>query len=269
MINTKFYTDKNFKINYHMQGNGPVIILLHGYMDDMSIWDNITKFFNNNYKLIVIDLPGHGRSQYLKDNINIEDISDSIINLLIFENINQFNLIGYSYGGYIAIDLLGRYEEFLNSLILIHSHPYPDTTKKIKSREREMSYIKDGKFELIKSLQVKKRFHESYVHKNPEQLIKLEKTINSMDPVNTIITLNLILNRPDRSYNLSTSHIPILFCLSEHDEQADYNRINKDFRTQENIDIELFKNSKHMCFWEEKDLFLLKVSQFISMHLST
>ena len=268
MTNTKFYTDKNFKINYHMQGNGPVIILLHGYMDDMTIWDDVAKSLADKHKLISIDLPGHGKSKYLKSSIKIGDISDSIIKLLRIESIEHFILIGYSYGGYIALDIMSRYKKVLKALILVHSHPYPDTTKKIISRQRELSYIKKGKFELIKPLQIKKRFHDNYIKNNQVQLGKLKTVINSIDPDNTLITLNVILNRPDRHQNLLTCHIPVLFCLSEHDDHINYQRIKIDFSQQENIDIELFKNSKHMCFWEEKDLFLLKVSQFISMHLS-
>ena len=50
------------KVFYRKTGSGPAVVLIHGFAEDGTIWDRQIDFLKNNFKLIIPDLPGSGRS---------------------------------------------------------------------------------------------------------------------------------------------------------------------------------------------------------------
>ncbi|MEZ5197434.1 MAG: hypothetical protein R2764_13875 [Bacteroidales bacterium] len=50
------------QINYKLSGEGPCLVLLHGFLESLKIWDDFADILSNDFKTIVIDLPGHGKT---------------------------------------------------------------------------------------------------------------------------------------------------------------------------------------------------------------
>src|ERR1051326_6069297 len=63
--NGKFATIKGVKIYYEDTGKGMPLLLLHGFGGTASAWRSITPNLSKYYRIIAIDLPGHGRSDYM------------------------------------------------------------------------------------------------------------------------------------------------------------------------------------------------------------
>ena len=55
-------------IHYRDEGHGPVLILLHGFMESIEIWDYFIEQLSSQFRVIAIDLPGHGRSELFSEN---------------------------------------------------------------------------------------------------------------------------------------------------------------------------------------------------------
>ncbi len=122
---------KLMNINYLKIGTGVPIFLLHGFAEDMSTWDEIIQLFQEDealseFALFCLDLPGHGQSEaprppdgYSLDNI-LKCLHDFIHALQCEGNCatGKYILLGYSYGGRLALHYAIKYKAELDALIL-------------------------------------------------------------------------------------------------------------------------------------------------------
>ena len=86
---------------YDMEGEGEILIFIHGWGVDRRIWRQQFKYFSQNYKVMSFDLPGHGQSSWQKVSLEVmaRDL-DTIFDQLGFD---QITLIGSSIGGMLGL----------------------------------------------------------------------------------------------------------------------------------------------------------------------
>lgn len=141
-------------LNYRVFGNGNPVLLLHGFLEDASMWDAFVTC--NNSKIIPIDLNGHGQSQ-LASNLN-RSVKNMALQVMEIVNLNGWQnaqIIGHSMGGYVGLELMKLNPQF-EHLTLLNSHPWDDTDEKKSDRNRviQLVHIKPNLFisEAIPSL---------------------------------------------------------------------------------------------------------------------
>ena len=106
------YEDKliqigKIKLNYWEEGNGPeTLFFIHGFTGNVEEWYFQISHFKKKYKVIAIDLRGHGKSEMEEKEVNADDITKDINSFLEKKGISKINLIGHSMGGMIAHILL-------------------------------------------------------------------------------------------------------------------------------------------------------------------
>ena len=101
-----------------VRGNGPPMVLIHGWGMTGNIWTEIAKSLSKNYELYIVDLPGMGRSGL------IEPYSiDKIVDQIYLTTPNNAIILGWSLGGQIAIKLAVKYSNYINDLILVSTTP--------------------------------------------------------------------------------------------------------------------------------------------------
>lgn len=110
-------------INYIDVGNGIPLILIHGLGQKKESWTPQFELANT-YRLIAVDLRGHGESVYLRDNITLEQMALDIIELLEHLHIKSAYLIGLSLGGLVAQELYRQREDLVTGLILCNTTWY-------------------------------------------------------------------------------------------------------------------------------------------------
>lgn len=120
---------KNGILFYRKSGKGKPIVLLHGFAEDGEIWNQQSLFLQNDYQLLVPDLPGSGKSS-LTDNVNMEEMAEALKAILEEENILETIVIGHSMGGYVTLAFAEKYSESLKAFGLFHSSAYADSEEK-------------------------------------------------------------------------------------------------------------------------------------------
>ena len=110
----------NLKINYEEEGNGKPLILLHGWKNDLEIWNGIVPLLND-YRVIRLDLPGFGKSDLPPRAWNVSDYAVFLNKFLEKLNIPKIVLIGHSFGGRIVIKFSVLYPEKVSKLTLVDS----------------------------------------------------------------------------------------------------------------------------------------------------
>lgn len=133
---------KNININYKEYGDKtkPAIVYLHGWGQLIEMMEPIANPFQKSNHLVILDLPGFGKSDEPKEVWSIEDYADMVHELLINLNISKPNIIGHSFGGKITLMYASKYET--NRIILLAS-PYKKSSKKPSLKVRILKKFKN------------------------------------------------------------------------------------------------------------------------------
>ncbi len=134
-----------FKIFYHEGGKGETILLVHGFGLSKESWTVFAKSLTPKYHVVIIDLPGHGKSSKLMDQSYTIDIQADRINKFADKlKLKKFHIVGNSMGGTIAGEYAVKYPERLLSLALFDTGGVPSA-----ERSEYISLIYQGKNVLI------------------------------------------------------------------------------------------------------------------------
>ena len=142
---TQIIKVNNKVIRYTDSGKGPVVVLLHGYLESLEVWNGFSTKLSNHFRVLCFDIPGHGQSDVLHEIQTMEQLAAHIRKALLLLNINKCMMVGHSMGGYVTLMFQKLFPEMLLGFCLFHSHPFADSQEKQKNRMREMELIRDGK----------------------------------------------------------------------------------------------------------------------------
>ncbi|MDH3581030.1 MAG: alpha/beta hydrolase [Hyphomicrobiales bacterium] len=90
------------EIAYRRQGEGPKLVLIHGYLGGSAMWEDQIAFLSRKFDIIAPDLPGFAGSSHLIAPDSIAGYSECILEFLAQENVDDFFLLGHSMGGMIV-----------------------------------------------------------------------------------------------------------------------------------------------------------------------
>jgi len=125
----------NLEINYKSAGQGPAILILHGWGGSSDSWIKTSEILaKNGFKVICPDFPGFGKSKTPKEPWEVSNYVN-FIDELVKKTINEpFFLLAHSFGGRVAIKFAINFPQKLRKLILCNSagiKPKPDLKTKI------------------------------------------------------------------------------------------------------------------------------------------
>ena len=130
-------------------GSGPDIIFLHGLFGAGDNWRSVGRALSEHYRVHLIDLPNHGRSDWL-DEPELSTLASIVNDWIKQQGIQQYHLLGHSMGGKVAMQLaLNPHDGELQKLIIVDISPkeYPPHHQDIFKalREADLSQLKDRK----------------------------------------------------------------------------------------------------------------------------
>lgn len=123
---------------YKEYGEGKPVVILHGLFGFSDNWKSQAKVLANYFRVIVVDLRNHGRSEWA-DLHSYEAMANDVIETMDVLNLSQFHVIGHSMGGKVAMHLAQAYPDRLLKTIVVDMgvKPYPmhhqDLIEAIKS----------------------------------------------------------------------------------------------------------------------------------------
>ena len=112
----------NLKINCKIAGQGPAILILHGWGGSSDSWISVQEILaKEGFKVICPDFPGFGKSETPFEPWGVKEYSKFVLNLTKILELQKFFLLGHSFGGRVAIKFSVLYPEKIKSLILCNS----------------------------------------------------------------------------------------------------------------------------------------------------
>ena len=234
------------------------IVFIHGVGLSYEIWQPQLDFFNN-YSTLAYDILGHGKSSLKKQNISFDDFSDQLIKLIDELNFQKIHLVGFSIGSLIARNFATKFNDRLQSLVLLGS---------IYKRTEQQQKIVNERFNQAKKelklskLALKRWFTDKYLENNPDTYDKISSILSSNNMANFIKVYELFVNhKNDEDFEKIT--VNTLITTGENDIGSTIEMSQELKKIIKNSQLKIIKNGKHLCGIECADDVNLTIKNFI------
>lgn len=244
---------RNSRVVYKYRGSGPTIMLLHGYLETGEIWESFARKLEAGFRVITMDIPGHGNSGIWGTTHTMDEIAGSVCSVLDAEGIEKVFLAGHSMGGYVAMAFTEIYPERLYGYSLFHSTCFGDSEEKRKNREREISLILCGKKRQIINVNIPKSFADTNLERMEDEVRMAKRIAMNNSDEGIVALLNGMKDRPDRTPVLQNTNIPLLLIGGMKDNYIPVDLFDKLAGLAPHAKILRLENSGHMGFLEEPD----------------
>ena len=114
-------------IAFSDEGQGQPIVFLHAFPLNRSMWDPQVEGLKSQFRIITIDLRGHGESEAPMWRYSLGQFAEDIKGLLEHLGISKAAFVGLSMGGYILFTLYRKYPSLFNALVLADTRATADT----------------------------------------------------------------------------------------------------------------------------------------------
>ena len=185
-------------IFYNIAGEGPVLVLLHGFLESSNMWSKLVPTLSKNRKILTIDLPGHGKSECIAPIHSMEDMANVVYALLNHLQIEKASIMGHSMGGYVALALLEAHEHILEEFTLLNSTTRADTCEQKRNRDRGARIVSENKKAFIGNI-INLLFVQSSHQQYTSEIATLKKEAMNFPIEGILAAIQGMKNRPDRT----------------------------------------------------------------------
>jgi len=256
------YTEfKQTRVRYSDKGKGRAIVLIHGFLGSLEIWEEFSERLSKKFRVIAIDLPGHGETPCIGYVHKMELIAQCVKAVMNHLQLRRYLLVGHSMGGYAALAFADLFPENVSGLCLFHSTALPDSAEKKTGRDRAIEAVKKNH----------RQFTYEFINKlfAPENIGRLENEIKYLQSLASKMTKQGIVNalegmkeRPNREHILKKSDYPILFIAGKKDSRIAWEEIIPQIKLCKYGSTLMLEEAGHMGFYEEKERTLNAILRF-------
>jgi pimeloyl-ACP methyl ester carboxylesterase len=107
------------KMYYEVYGGGEPLVLIHGGVGAIEMFNPILPALSQNHKVIAVDLQAHGRTADIDRPLKFDLMADDIAALLKYLKIDKADIMGYSLGGEVALRTAIQHSQVVNKLVVV------------------------------------------------------------------------------------------------------------------------------------------------------
>ncbi len=244
---------RNTTVRVKDKGNGDVVVLLHGYLESLDIWGDFAECLAQHYRVISIDIPGHGQSGIIAAEHTMPLMAEAVDAVLEHLSIQRCVMVGHSMGGYVSLAYLDQYPNRLAGICLFHSSPFADNEKKRNARAKEIRLIEAGKFMLICNASIPNGFTDENIQVMADRVEFAKQIARQTPPEGAIAILEGMRNRPDRNELLRQNRLPVLFILGKDDYYIPFNEFYPKALSFPHTTVCVLEHSGHSGYLEESE----------------
>lgn len=250
---------KEGELHFIESGSGFPIVLLHGFLEDHSVFDAIVPGLNPWFRVICPDFPGHGESPVLPGGGGIENYAEALNKATA--NLPPFVLLGHSMGGYISLAFAEKFPDRLVGLGLIHSTAAADSDEKKADRDRAIEIVKQDRKGFITGL-VERLFAPGNRERCKPWMDRLKLKADQFPEEGIVSALKAMKERPDRVGLLARLTIPFLMVTGKEDELIQPDKVEEQKTKALNAHYLSLEKSGHMGMLEEPIAMIIGIRDF-------
>ena len=253
--------------HYEVYGKGIPLVLLHGFTGSTATWYPFIKEWQDSLQLILIDLPGHGKTG-VRQPFSMKECCDDLKEIFTQLGLTSINLLGYSMGGRTALSFAMFYPEMIQSLILESSSPglknATDRVKRMKHDEKLASRIeRKGVEAFVDFWEDIPLFHtQKGLPLKKQQAIRQERLAQTKEGLAASLRYMGTGSQPSWWNNLGEVSFPVLLLAGMLDEK--FADINEEMSERFiNFVLHLFVDTGHAIHVEQDENFGKIIKEFI------
>jgi len=256
----------NLMVNYTDQGadDAPVIIFIHGFPLNKTMWDKQLECLKERYRVIAYDIRGHGESDAGTDDFSMKLFANDLIAFMDMLNVEKATICALSMGGYIALNAMEHYPDRFEALVLADTTCKADTSVAKKKRMATIKNILEKGMLIFAANSVKNMFTpQSFITKENE-ISAVKQMIINISEESLGCTLLALAARKETCSKLPEIQVPVLILVGEEDkitppEAAIYMHLRI-----ENSIIHNIGNAAHLSNIENSDDFNTQLKSFLA-----
>jgi pimeloyl-ACP methyl ester carboxylesterase len=245
----KTTTFKKGNVSFSDQGKGRVVVLLHGYLGAKEIWGKTIPELAKSFRVIAIDLPGHGATDCFGYVHSMELMAKCVKRVLDSLRVKKYTLVGHSMGGYAALAFAELFPENVCGLCLCHSTALPDSEEKKKDRNRAIKLVKANKRVYTKET-IKNLFATKNLKYLKDEIAFATQIAQNVPKQGAVAALEGMKDRPNRDIILGMVSYPVMMIIGELDNILPYRSLLEQSETIRDKTVLVLEHDGHFGFLE-------------------
>jgi len=242
-------TYKGGEVAFYDQGKGRVVVLLHGYLGSHQIWKDTIENLSMNYRVLAIDLPGHGQTTNFGYAHSMNLMAGAVKSVLDYLRLKKCVIIGHSMGGYTALAFADLYPDYLKGICLYHSSAYPDSDEKKADRLRAVELVKKNRTVYTKAT-IKNLFASKNLKYLKKEIAFATSIAKATKREGIVAALLGMKDRPNRDIILGLVNYPIMMVIGEHDNVLNHKVLLEQSRLIKDLHLLYLEHDGHFGFLE-------------------
>lgn len=261
MLKTAIF--KNGTVSFSDQGKGRAVVLLHGYLGSKEIWEPVMRDLAKRYRVIAIDLPGHGQTDCFGYVHSMELMAKCVKKVMDTLRLKKYVIIGHSMGGYASLAFAELFPDNLKGLCLFHSTALCDSDEKKKDRSRAIKLVKADKRVYTKNT-IQNLFATKNLKYLKEEITFATKIALSTSKRGAVTALEGMKDRPSRDVILGLVEYPVMMVIGELDNILPYESLLEQSELIKNKHVLLLEHDGHMGFLESTKVVNKALRKFLN-----
>ena len=234
------------QLAYARRGDGPTLVLLHGFPLDHHLWDEVAALLDDTFDVIIPDLRGFGNSTMIDVPHGMDDYASDVASLLDQLNIKKAAIVGHSMGGYVALAFARLYPDRVSGLGLVSSQVLSDAPERKEGRYKSAADVEaNGIDSVVEAMTPKFTTDEklqSYARSSMER----------QQPAAYIGALRAMAERADSTPLLSSFHFPVVIIHGDADSLIPIDRAREVKAALPQANLVEIPGAGHMPMMEAK-----------------
>ena len=255
------------ELNTLDRGEGHVLLLVHGFPLDHTMWRSQIEHFAGQYWVIAPDLRGFGQSEVVAGTAHMEAIADDLAALLEALAVEgPVTLAGLSMGGYVAWQFWRKYPTRLARLVLCDTRAIADAPEVARGRQMMAQKVEsEGAASLAEVADglLPKMFAKSTASEQPEIMEETRQVLLGTPPAGVAAAQRGMAARPDVSEWLGEIDLPTLVLVGEDDAISPPEEMRGIAQALPNARYEMLAGAGHMSPLEQPAAFNAVLQSFL------
>ena len=251
-------------LSYTDQGEGTPLVFIHAFPLSSAMWEPQIKPFSQNYRVVAIDLRGHGESDAPLWHFTLDDYAEDIHALLTHLNIKQATFIGLSMGGYTLFSLYRKFPNSVKAMVLADTRAQADTEEAKAGRFAMAQTAYQSGPQAIAEMMMPKILAPFTMEHRQEVVDRIRKIILKNKASGIIVDLMAMSRRPDSTSLLSHISCPTLIIVGEQDVATPPSEAQYMKERIPGSKVVTIPQAGHMSNLEQPEVFNGALSEFLT-----
>lgn len=254
---------RGIELAYTDAGRGPVVVLLHGFPFDRSMWRGQVEKLSESFRVIAPDLRGHGGTSVTREPSTMEEMAEDVVALLDELNVPRAVICGLSMGGYVALALYRAHPSRVRALVLADTRAKADTEDARRTREENARRaLAEGLGPIVDSMLPKLLSERTRVGE-PDVVARAREMMSGVSPEGAAAALRGMAFRRDQTELLPKIDVPVLVIVGSKDAVTPPSEAEAMNTLIEGSRLRVIEGAGHVSNVERPEEFDLALAEFL------